>query len=171
MNCVRPPTCFAVYLRIFENIQEYVYRLFWSNVIYSNIFSDILRYSSMSLATGRPETQRNGLLPASQYILEYSRISKNMYIVYSEVTLYILIYSPIFFDVACNEEAWNSKEGPPTRFAVYLKILKNICDNRRHLLMNSVIYSNIFSDILRCRLQRGGLKLKGRVSYPLRGIS
>jgi len=33
------------------------------------------------------------------------------------------------------------------------------------------IYSNIFSDILRCCLQRGGLKLKGRASYPLRGIS
>ena len=59
----------------------------------------------MSLATGRPETQRKGLLPASQYIIEYSRISTNIYIVYSEVTLYILIYSLIFFDVACDEEA------------------------------------------------------------------
>ncbi len=28
-----------------------------------------------------------------------------MYIVYFGVTLYILIYSPIFFDVACDEEA------------------------------------------------------------------
>jgi len=59
----------------------------------------------MLLATRRPETQRKGLLPASRYIIEYRRISKNMYIVYFEVTLYILIYSPIFFDVACNEEA------------------------------------------------------------------
>ena len=28
--------------------------------------------------------------------------------------------------------------------------------------MNSVIYSNIFSDILQCRLRWGGLKPKGR---------
>jgi len=59
----------------------------------------------MSLVTRRPEIQRKGLLPASQYILEYSRISENMYIVYFEVTLYILIYSLIFFDVACDGEA------------------------------------------------------------------
>ena len=37
--------------------------------------------------------------------------------------------------------------------------------------MNSVIYSKIFSDILQCRLRRGGLKLKGMASYLLRGIS
>jgi len=59
----------------------------------------------MLLATRRPETQRKSLLPASRYILEYSRISKNMDIIYFEVTLYILKYSPIFFDVACDGEA------------------------------------------------------------------
>ena len=59
----------------------------------------------MSLATRRPGTQRKGLLTASQYILEYRRISANMYIVYSEVTLYVLKYSPIFFNVACDGEA------------------------------------------------------------------
>ena len=58
----------------------------------------------MLLATRRLKIQGLGLLPASRYILEYSRISKNMYIVYSEVTLYILRYSLIFFDVACDEE-------------------------------------------------------------------
>ena len=122
----------------------------------------------MLLATRRLKIQGLVLLPASQYIIEYSRISKNMYIVYFEVTLYILRYFPIFSNVACDEEAWNSKLSPPTRFAVYLRILKNICNNRCHLLRNNVVYSKIFSDILRCRLRRGGLKPKGR-SYSFNG--
>ena len=116
----------------------------------------------MSLATRRPETQRKGLLPASRYIIEYRRISKNMYIIYFEVTWYILRYSQIFFDVACDWEAWNSKSSPPTRFAVYHRILKNICEYVYHLFWSNVVYSNIFSDILQCRLRRGGLKPKGR---------
>ena len=94
-----------------------------------------------------------------------------MDIIYFEVTLYILIYSPIFFNVACDEEAWNSKEGPPTRFAVYLRIFENIQEYVYRLFWSNVIYSKIFSDILRCRLRRGGLKFKGKSSYLLRSIS
>ena len=116
----------------------------------------------MLLATRRLKIQGLGLLPASQYILEYWRISVIIHIVCLGIALYILIYSPIFFNVTCDEEAWNLRLSPPTCFAVYLRILNNICDNERHLLRNNVIYSNIFSDILRCRLRRGGLKPKGR---------
>ena len=32
------------------------------------------------------------------------------------------------------------------------------------------IFSEIFLDILECRLRQGGLKTKGKTSYPLRGI-
>ena len=35
----------------------------------------------------------------------------------------------------------------------------------------TLISSEIFLDILECRLRQGGLKTKGKTSYPLRGIS
>ena len=35
----------------------------------------------------------------------------------------------------------------------------------------TLISSEIFLDILECRLRQGGLKCKGKTSYPLRGIS
>ena len=37
--------------------------------------------------------------------------------------------------------------------------------------LTTFISSEIFLDILRCRLRQGGLKTKGKTSYPLRGIS
>ena len=122
----------------------------------------------MSLATGRPKTQRKGLLPASRYILEYWRISVIIGVICLGITWYILRYSPIFFDVTCDEEAWNSKLSPPTRFAVYLRIFENIYEYVYRLFWSNVVYSKIFSDILRCRLRRGGLKPKGR-SYSFNG--
>ncbi|EFB31889.1 hypothetical protein HMPREF0971_01638 [Segatella oris F0302] len=51
---------------------------------------------------------------------------------------------------------------PPNRFAVYHRILKNICNNTYHLIRKNVTYSKIFFDILQCRLRQGGLKLDGK---------
>ena len=50
---------------------------------------------------------------------------------------------------------------PPNRFAVYHRILKNICDNIYRLIRKNVTCSKIFPDILQCRLRRGSLKLYG----------
>ncbi|EFB31894.1 hypothetical protein HMPREF0971_01643 [Segatella oris F0302] len=38
--------------------------------------------------------------------------------------------------------------------------MKNICDNKCHFLRNNVVYSDVFSDILRCRLRQGALNCK-----------
>ena len=80
----------------------------------------------MSLATRRPTLQVGRLLTASRYISENLRISNKMNSFVYQQLLYLLRFSVIFSDVACDEAAYTASRKTPNRFAVYLRKFENI---------------------------------------------
>ena len=74
--------------------------------------------------------------------------------------LYLLKYSLIFLDVACDEAAKTASRKAPNRFAIYLRISENIWKYQFICPPTTLISSKIFLDILRCRLRWGGQNCK-----------
>ena len=75
----------------------------------------------------------------------------------------------IFWNLQGKYSWWKPPPAPPKEGSTSLERLLRKQNEFVYKLI-SPISSEIFLDILRCRLRQGGLKTKGKTSYPLRGI-
>ena len=98
--------------------------------ISSKIFLDILGCRLRQGGLKCKEKRANGDLPrplprrGARTCSVFLRHEMNSF-VYQQL-LYLLRFSAIFLDVACDEEAYTASRKNPNRFAVYLRIFENI---------------------------------------------
>ncbi len=116
------------YPRILKTQKEFVCML--TAFISSKIFLDILRCRLRRGGLKCKRSAPNGSLPlplprrgarATSVLLRHEM---NLFV--CSCPLYLLRFSTIFLDVACDEEAKTASRKTPNRFAVYLRIFENI---------------------------------------------